>query len=317
MAQNQVKLKVAILDDRKNVQEKYRDLFSRVTGEKTLIVSSKDNICTELANDNCNAIVINLALLGAKESIELLQFIRDKFPHIPICVIDNYSIILKGKDSEEWNIRLNHYYQLPFNTDQDDFEDRIINTVRLFEFYLTAPDVDYKLRQLREFISLPELNIDPKNKNKIVKYVLDVIALLQDKKAHNNIYINPSRIREIEEIRGNNKYDLSKLIEILKEINSSYQHQCLYSVIALTRILLDHIPPIFNCKNFDEVANNYPGGKSFKKSMRHLKDSCRNIADHHIHNQVRQSETLLNETQINFSNDLDVLLSEIVRLLKV
>jgi hypothetical protein len=35
-----------------------------------------------------------------------------------------------------------------------------------------------------------------------------------------------------------------------------------------------------------------------------------------LHYQIRKSETLPNETQIGFSNDIDVLLSEIVRILK-
>jgi hypothetical protein len=84
----------------------------------------------------------------------------------------------------------------------------------------------------------------------------------------------------------------------------------------LTRALLDHVPPIFLCAKFSEVANNYAGSKSFKESMKHLENSSRKIADQYLHTQIRQKESLPNITQVSFSNDIDVLLSEICRILK-
>ncbi len=50
--------------------------------------------------------------------------------------------------------------------------------------------------------------------------------------------------------------------------------------------------------------------------MMHLKDSLKNIADHHLHTQVRDKEVLPTESQIDFKTDLDLLLSEIVRISK-
>jgi len=49
--------------------------------------------------------------------------------------------------------------------------------------------------------------------------------------------------------------------------------------------------------------------------MAHLENSARRIADAHLHTQIRARETLPTATQVNFSNDLDVLLAEIVRIL--
>ena len=49
--------------------------------------------------------------------------------------------------------------------------------------------------------------------------------------------------------------------------------------------------------------------------MRHLESSARRIGDAHLHNQIRHREALPSATQVNFSNDLDVLLSEIARIL--
>jgi len=75
-------------------------------------------------------------------------------------------------------------------------------------------------------------------------------------------------------------------------------------------------PPIFDQRTFTEVANNYAGTKSFKASIRTLDRSLRNIADQHLHSPIRSSETLPNARQVDFGNDLDVLLAEIVRITK-
>ena len=88
------------------------------------------------------------------------------------------------------------------------------------------------------------------------------------------------------------------------------------SVAMLVRAVTDHLPPVFDCKTFAEVANNYAGAKSFRGSMLHLHGSMKNIADAHLHVQVRKSETLPNEAQVDFRADLDALLAEVVRLLQ-
>jgi hypothetical protein len=47
-----------------------------------------------------------------------------------------------------------------------------------------------------------------------------------------------------------------------------------------------------------------------------LDRSLRNIADAHLHVQIRTSEVLPTGPQVDFRADLDVLLSEVVRVLK-
>lgn len=132
------------------------------------------------------------------------------------------------------------------------------------------------------------------------------------------VFISPNRIKQIIEIQSTD-FDFLKLLHLCKEINFNYLYENYYGVALLTRALIDHIPPIFSCKNFGEVANNYKSDKnsqSFKKAMIHLDNSLRNIGDSLIHSQIRKSEVSPNEIQSDFRNDLDVLLSEIVRILK-
>ena len=136
-----------------------------------------------------------------------------------------------------------------------------------------------------------------------------------DDSSQDGQYVDRSRLQELKNVTAT-QFDLSRLIKILKELNTCYKNYCDIAVIMLTRALLDHVPPIFSCRTFPEVANNYAGSKSFKESMTHLENSSRKIADQNLHTQIRKKESLPNRTQVNFSNDIDVLLSEIVRVLK-
>lgn len=84
----------------------------------------------------------------------------------------------------------------------------------------------------------------------------------------------------------------------------------------LVRAVTDHVPPIFGARNFAEVANNYPAPRSFTEQMKQLDASLRKIADSHLHQPVRKMEVLPLAPQVDFRGALDVLLSEVVRLLQ-
>lgn len=128
-------------------------------------------------------------------------------------------------------------------------------------------------------------------------------------------YVHPQRIEELSSLTTT-AFDMTKLIALLREINLCHHNQCYLAIAALVRTALDHVPPIFGCNKFAEVANNYSGAKSFKESMANLENSARNIADRHLHGHIQRSEVLPTIVQVDFSNDLDVLLEEIVRIMK-
>lgn len=127
-------------------------------------------------------------------------------------------------------------------------------------------------------------------------------------------YVNYMRLKELRSVK-NTTYDLLRLIHLCEELNLAFQYGSYLTVPLLVRAILDHVPPVFGLKTFTGVANNY-GTRSFKDSMTHLDNSSRKIADAFLHTQIRSREVLPNLTQIDFSNDLDVLLGEIYRVLK-
>jgi len=127
-------------------------------------------------------------------------------------------------------------------------------------------------------------------------------------------YIDPRRLNQLRNIK-NEKFDLVKLIKLCEELNKSYKDESYFAVAMLVRAILDHVPPIFDCNDFTQVAGKH-GGRSFKESMQHLDISSRKIADRHLHSQIRRKENLPYGTQVNFASDLDVLLEEIATILK-
>lgn len=129
-------------------------------------------------------------------------------------------------------------------------------------------------------------------------------------------YVHQDRIDAMKRIPSK-QFDLTKLIQFCNELNSCRRNGNLYAIIMLCRAIIDHVPPIFKLKTFNEVANNYAGSGSFKESMERLNSSSRKIADQHLHTLIRNSEVLPTITQVDFSNDLDLLLSEVVRILDV
>lgn len=129
------------------------------------------------------------------------------------------------------------------------------------------------------------------------------------------LYVDSSRLAELRALTGR-AWDLGRLIRLCEELNIAHENDCFMATAMLVRSIVDHVPPILRCKDFNEVANNYPGAKSFRGSMQHLDQSLRNIADAHLHVQVRSSESLPTGPQVDFRADLDVLLAEVVRLVK-
>ncbi len=128
-------------------------------------------------------------------------------------------------------------------------------------------------------------------------------------------YVNLKRIDELEKISCD-EFDLAKLIELCKELNQNADNENWFSVLYTLRAIIDHVPPIFGYKRFNQAVSNYKWDKSVKKSLQTLQESSRNISDHSIHSGVKRKDAIPNQTQTDFSNSLDVLLCEVIRALK-
>ena len=126
-------------------------------------------------------------------------------------------------------------------------------------------------------------------------------------------YVSPSRIAALVELKSD-KYDFKRLVLLLQELNSASSNSNYLSMAFLVRAIIDHVPPIFDCETFGQVANNYPGTRSFKKNMDHLHNALRNVADSYLHTHIRSKEDLPTFLQIDFRSQLDQLLGEVIRI---
>lgn len=127
-------------------------------------------------------------------------------------------------------------------------------------------------------------------------------------------FVSLSRIKELKLFKSKD-FDTTKMIRFCEELNIVFSCECYLATAMIIRAIIDHVPPIFNKGTFTEIANNH-GSKSFKDSMKNLDNSSRKIADSCLHMQIRNKEVLPNSNQVDFSNDFDVLLAEIYRILK-
>ncbi len=124
-------------------------------------------------------------------------------------------------------------------------------------------------------------------------------------------FVNHQRIQELEQL-NHPDFDFTRLVQYCHELNDNYESENYLSVAMIGRSIINHIPPVFGFSTFNEVANNY-GRPSFKKNMLHLNNSMKNIAESFLHDTIRKRESLPNATTVNFWQDLDVLLAEVVR----
>ncbi|MEJ8310933.1 hypothetical protein [Agrobacterium larrymoorei] len=132
------------------------------------------------------------------------------------------------------------------------------------------------------------------------------------------MYVDPTRISALEALQGR-QWDFSRLIELCREINVAAANNCHMSTAMLLRTIVNHVPPVLGFRSFAEVVSNYggPQNRSFKTNMMRLQHSLRSIADAHLHSAIRASEDLPTSVQVDFSADLDVLLGEIIRKMKL
>lgn len=146
------------------------------------------------------------------------------------------------------------------------------------------------------------------------KFEIPETNVPQEKNGY-DYFVDKNRMEELRKISDPN-FDLTRLVRKCEELNNNFASSSFFSTALLVRSIIDHVPPIFGKSNFSDVAGAY-GTKSFKDSMTHLDKSSRKIADAFLHTHIRNKEVLPNKTQVNFSRDLDVLLGEIVRILKI
>lgn len=254
-----------------------------------------------LVRDSLKSLGTHIQTISSDDRITFLDYIKDELEELSYVVEDETQVFEESEHGPREEHHFKTFVKPSFKGTQDD----------KIKYY------DTSIKRKAEKYADKWLEVIGEAKQK-VDFLINQIDLLPDndneKEAIETTYVDLSRIEELKKIQSRD-FDLTRLIQQCKELNDASHKGNPYSVILLVRAIIDHVPPIFEKGNFKEVANNY-GAKSFRESMERLDKSLRKIADSGLHQQIRKKETLPNKTQVNFSNDLDVLLAEIVRILK-
>lgn len=127
------------------------------------------------------------------------------------------------------------------------------------------------------------------------------------------LYVDGQRLAELRSI-SSAAWDLRRLIRMCEELNASFAGANFHATAMLVRAITDHVPPVFGASSFPAYASSI-ASRSTKGTMERLAKSLRDIADGALHIQMRAQETLPTSTQVDFRQELDVLLGEVVRLL--
>ena len=130
-------------------------------------------------------------------------------------------------------------------------------------------------------------------------------------------YIDPSRLDELRVIKSE-KFDCTRLIVMCEELNACAARNNAHAVIMLTRAIVDHIPPVFGYKSFDQVAANYGGNRerSFKEAMERLDKHIKKVAHRLLHGQITDKEVAPTMGEVSYPGELNHLLTEVYRRLK-
>jgi hypothetical protein len=105
-------------------------------------------------------------------------------------------------------------------------------------------------------------------------------------------YIDAQVIAAIKAREGADRFDRSKLLRLIDELNDNQARGNRYAVHALLRAILDHIPPMLGSADFPAAVSNYRWSRTDRGYMRKLLD-FKLQADDVLHRQISGKADLL------------------------
>ncbi|MGC5400708.1 hypothetical protein ACPXCP_33800 [Streptomyces sp. DT20] len=104
---------------------------------------------------------------------------------------------------------------------------------------------------------------------------------------------------------------LDKLLALVGELNANYTDRHPYACQMLLRAILDHVPPAFGHRTFDQVVANVAFGKTDKAYIRKLTD-FRNSGDDALHRPMSTRPSRLNMDDLPPRTYINALLQHVL-----
>lgn len=127
-------------------------------------------------------------------------------------------------------------------------------------------------------------------------------------------YVDEKVVTAIRAKDGQSKFDVTKLLALVGELNDNYARRNTYASHALLRAVLDHIPPILGQPHFNAVASNYSWTKTDAKYLKQLM-AFRAQGDDALHRPISADADLLGFDDMPKSVCVDQLLLECAKRL--
>lgn len=129
------------------------------------------------------------------------------------------------------------------------------------------------------------------------------------------VYVDESLIKELEAKNTTSEWDVTKLVQLLRELNSNFAAENPYACLALLRAILDHVPPVLKAPDFDQAASNFKWGQTNKSTDRvyamKLKDA-RALGDDALHRQIRRKSDLIGMEDVPPRRYLNAILPHVI-----
>jgi hypothetical protein len=78
-------------------------------------------------------------------------------------------------------------------------------------------------------------------------------------------YVSEDLIEDIKQQVVVGGWNVEKLVALLHELNDNFTRGNTYACHAVLRAVLDHVPPLYGCGTFEQVANNFPWSRTDKR----------------------------------------------------
>lgn len=111
----------------------------------------------------------------------------------------------------------------------------------------------------------------------------------------------------IRKLHSSSESKPTKLLAFIDAINISYKSGHFFMVVILVRAILDYVPPIFGFDKATTLVSQISNKRTFKKAIKLLNDSSRQVADDLLHNAAHKPE-ILKVDKISCDNIRDNLL---------
>lgn len=170
-----------------------------------------------------------------------------------------------------------------------------------------AGPTDTQIKQIRA--ALDEFN--NKGNHLTQEDIVELIKTHTGQDPEKTDYIPNETLAQLENIQSD-KFDLSKLIQLCKELNIAWKTNSHYLTIFAVRAIVDHVPPIFGFNTFKEVCNNFGPPtkyKSFKSVTSRLKDVGKEVGNIAIHDPIKKTVPVISSQEVDFRIELITLLN--------